>query len=165
MNRQLIIGTTALGLLFAAACNQSPAKQEEQARAAQQKADEKSAEYRNEAEQKSAEQQAKANDEAREANRALDKTRNDYRQKAQSDLDSLTKQIDELRAKSAKTQGQARVDIDRSLADVTAKRNAVEAQIRSLDAASAEQIDGVKSRLDDQMAALRQSVKDVDKQI
>src|ERR1043166_7894672 len=164
MNRHVIIGT-ALGFLFAVACNQSPSKQEEQARVAQQKADEKSAEYRAQAEQKSAEQQAKANDEAREAARTLDKTRNEYRQKAQSDLDSLTKQIDDLKAKSAKTSGQARADIDRSLADLTVKRDAVERQIRSLDAANADQIDGVKARIDDQMAALRKSVKDADKQI
>jgi len=73
MNRQTIVGA-ALGFLFAAACNQSPARQEEQARAQQLKADEKSAEYRQNAEQKSAEEQAKANDQAREAARTLDKT-------------------------------------------------------------------------------------------
>jgi len=77
----------------------------------------------------------------------------------------LTKDIDELKAKSDKATGQARADVQRSLADVTAKRDAVEAQIRSLDAASADQIDGVKARLDDQMAALRASVKDVSKRI
>src|SRR4051812_41769146 len=56
MKRELTFG--AIGLLFLAACNRSPAKEQEQARNAQQQADEKSAQYRMQAEEKSAEEQA-----------------------------------------------------------------------------------------------------------
>ena len=159
----IVLGS--LGLLLMAACNRSPAAEQEQARNAQQQADEKSTQYRMQADQKSAEEQAKANDQQREANRVLDKTKNDYRQKAQSELDSLTKQIDELKAKSAKATGKARVDVEQSLADATARRDAAEAQLRAVDQASADQIETAKARLDDQIAALRQSVDEAKKHI
>jgi hypothetical protein len=165
MKRHLILGSAGLVLLAAAACNQSPAREQEEARNAQQKADEKSSQYRMQAEEKSAEQQAVANDKAREAARTLDTVKNDYRHKAQSDLDSLTKDIDDLRVKAEKATGKTRQDLDRGLADLTARRDAVEAQIRSIDAASAEQIETVKARVDDQIAQLRKSVKDVEKRI
>ncbi|HEX3595334.1 MAG TPA: hypothetical protein VHU80_09540 [Polyangiaceae bacterium] len=163
MKRELTFG--ALGLLLFAACNRSPAKEQEEARNAQAQADEKGSQLRMQAEQKSAEEQAKANDKAREAARTLDQAKNDYRQKAQSDLDSLTKQIDDLKAKSAKATGKTRTDVDQALADVTARRDAVDAQIRSIDQASADQIETVKARLDDQIAQLRQSVNEAAKRI
>ncbi|HEX4339484.1 MAG TPA: hypothetical protein VH062_26440 [Polyangiaceae bacterium] len=163
MKRELTFG--ALGLLFMAACNQSPAKEQEEARNAQAKADDNSAQYRMQAEQKTAEEQAKANDKAREAARTLDQARTDYRQKAQSDLDSLTKQIDDLKAKSAKATGKTRADVDQALADVTARRDAVDTQIRSIDQAGADQIETVKARVDDQIAQLRQSVNEAAKRI
>jgi hypothetical protein len=163
MNRHVLLGS--LGLLLASACNQSPAKEQEAARSAQQSADEKSNQFRATAEEKSAEEQAKANDKAREAARTLDETKNDYRHKAQSDLDALTKKIDDLKAKSSKATGQTKVDLDRALADVTARRDAVDGQIRSIDAANADQIETVKARLDDQIAQLRQSVNEAEKRI
>jgi hypothetical protein len=163
MKRELTFG--ALGMLFLAACNQSPAKQQEEARGAQAQADEKSAQFRMQAEEKSAEEQAKANDKSREAARTLDQAKNDYRQKAQSDLDSLTKQIDELKAKSTKATGKNRADVDQALADVTARRDAVDAQIRSIDQASADQIETVRARVNDQLAQLRQSVDEAAKRI
>jgi hypothetical protein len=164
MKRHLILGSAGL-LLAAAACNRSPAHEQEEARNAQQKADEKSSQYRMQAEEKSAEQQAVANDKAREATRTLDTVKNDYRHKAQSDLDGLTKDIDDLRVKAEKATGKTRQDLDRGLADLTARRDAVEAQIRSIDSASAEQLETVKARVDDQIAQLRKSVKDVEKRI
>jgi hypothetical protein len=163
MTRKLVLGS--LGLLFIAACNRSPAAEQEEARTAQQRADEKTTQYRMQADQKSAEEQAKANDQQREASRVLDQTKNDYRQKAQSDLDSITKQIDDLKAKSAKATGKARADVDQALADATARRDAVEAQIRAIDQAGPDQIETVKARLDDQIAALRQSVDEAKKRI
>jgi chromosome segregation ATPase len=163
MKRELTFG--AIGLLFLAACNQSPAKEQEAARNAQAQADEKSAQYRMQAEQKSAEEQAKANDKSREAARTLDQEKNEYRQKAQSDLDSLTKQNDDLKAKSAKATGKTRADIDHALADATSRRDAIDAQVRAIDQASADQIETVKAHLDDQIAQLRQSVNEAAKRI
>lgn len=165
MKRHLILGSAGFLLLAAAACNRSPAKEQEEARNAQQRADEKSGQFRMQAEEKSAEQQANANDKSREAARALEVAKNDYRHKAQSDLDSLTKDIDDLKVKAEKATGKTRLDIDRGLADLTARRDAVDAQIRSIDAASADQIETVKARVDDQIAQLRQSVKEVEKRI
>jgi len=163
MNRHVLLGS--LGLLLASACNQSPAKEQEEARQAQQRADEKSNQYRANAEEKSAQEQAKANDQAREAARTLDQAKNDYRHKAQSDLDSLTKKIDDLKAKSVKATGQARADLNRTLTDVTAQRDAVDAQIRGLEATSADQIETAKARIDDQIAQLQKSVDEANKRI
>jgi hypothetical protein len=165
MKRHLILGSAGFLLLAAAACNRSPAREQEEARKAQQRADEKSGQFRMQAEEKSAEQQANANDKAREAARALEATKNDYRHKAQSDLDSLTKDIDDLKVKAEKATGKTRLDIDRSLSDLNARRDAVDAQIRSIDATSADQIETVKARVDDQIAQLRKSVKEVEKRI
>jgi hypothetical protein len=163
MTRNIVLGS--LGLLFMVACNRSPAAEQEEARNAQQRADEKSAQYRVQAEQKSAEEQANANDQQREANRVLDQTKNDYRQKAQSELDGLTKQIDDLKAKSAKATGKTRMDAEQTLADATARRDTAEAQVKAIDQASADQIETVKARLDDQIAALRQTVDEAKKHI
>jgi ElaB/YqjD/DUF883 family membrane-anchored ribosome-binding protein len=77
----------------------------------------------------------------------------------------LTKDIDDLKVKAEKATGKTRQDIESGLADLTARRDAVEAQIRSIDAASADQIETVKARVDDQIAQLRKSVKDVEKRI
>lgn len=165
MKRHLIMGSVVSILLAAAACNKSPQHEQEEARQAQQRADEKSNQYRQTAEEKSAEQQAAANDKAREANRTLETTRNDYRHKAQDDLDSVTKDIDELRAKAEKATGRARLDVDKGIADLSARRDALDAQIRSMDSASADQIETVKARVDDQIAQLKKSVKDVEKRI
>lgn len=165
MKRHLISGSAGFLLLAAMACNQSPAHEQEEARNAQQRADEKSGQFRMQAEEKSAEQQAVANEKAREAARALETAKNDYRHKAQSDLDSLTKDIDDLRVKAEKATGKTRQDLEHGLADLTARRDAVDAQIRSIEAASADQIETVKARVDDQIAALRKSVKDVEKRI
>jgi len=165
MKRHLILGSAGFLLLAAAACNQSPAREQEEARKAQQRADEKSGQFRMQAEEKSAEQQANANDKAREAARALEVTRNDYRHSAQSDLDSLTKDIDDLKVKAEKATGKTRLDIERGLSDLNARRDAVDAQIRSIDATSADQIETVKARVDDQIAQLRKSVKEVEKRI
>jgi len=164
MMRHLISGSAGF-LLLAAACNQSPAREQEEARNAQQRADEKSGQFRMQAEEKSAEQQAVANDKSRQAARTLDVAKNDYRHQAQSDLDSLTKDIDDLKVKAEKATGKTRQDIERGLADLTARRDAVDAQIRSIDSASADQIETVKARVDDQIAQLRQSVKEVEKRI
>jgi uncharacterized protein Yka (UPF0111/DUF47 family) len=165
MKRQMILGSAGFLLLAAAACNQSPAHEQEEARNAQQRADEKSSQFRMQAEEKSAEQQAVANDKAREAARALEVAKNDYRHKAQSDLDSLTKDIDDLRVKAEKATGKTRLDLERGIADLTARRDSVDAQIRSIEAANADQIETVKARVDDQIAQLRQSVKEVEKRI
>ncbi len=163
MMRKLVLG--GVGLLLMVACNRSPAAEQEEAQSAQQRADEKSQQYRIQAEQQSAEEQAKANDKMREAARVLDQAKNDYRQRSQRELDSLTKQLDELKAKAAKATGKARADVDQVLADVTARRDAVDAQIRGIDQASADQIDAVKSHIEEEIAALRQSVDEAKKRI
>ena len=50
MKRHLILGSAGFLLLAAAACNQSPAREQEEARNAQQRADEKSNQFRMQAE-------------------------------------------------------------------------------------------------------------------
>ena len=157
--------TLILGTLFATACDRSPAKEEETARAEQRKADDKAAEYQATANQKAGEDQAKANEAARDAVRTLDATKADLKQSAQKDLDDASRKVDDLRAKSAKATGTARLNLDAALADVDNKRSTVESQIRALDEATADQVNKAKERLDQQIAQLKQSIDQASKKI
>src|SRR5206468_12543614 len=134
--RRIVGPSIILGRLGVAACNNA-ARSEKEAREAQLRADEEAAKARAQAEQTAAKAQANANDQAREADRIPMEKKSDFRASKQKELDDLNSRIDQVRAKVTTAKNDVKTSVDAALAEATQRRAAVEAELRSLDAAVA----------------------------
>lgn len=155
-------------LLASAACDESQRKQEEAARL-QHEAEEKAAKLqkdlaekgsraKGEAEQEIAKAQAKANEAGRDATATFTRTRDEFRANVQKDVDELNKKIDELNVKAAKASGKAKADFEAASKDVKDKRDTLTAELKSLDSATADGWDALKSKVERGYTDLKKSV-------
>ena len=160
MIRYTTLGAALTALALLGGCDKSPTEAQNEARDAQRRADEEAADARRKAEQEAQKAQSKANEEARKADEALVKARNDFRAQAQKDLNDLSAEIDDLKAKAAKTTGKAKADIDVAVQRLDDQRNALRREVDALDRASASDFESAKQHFSAGLASLRKGLSD-----
>jgi hypothetical protein len=154
----LIQRIAALGVIvtaaFATAACDNAADKERQADKAQVQADQKKVEA-----QQSADQQRAA------ADQQLAKEQSDYRDKIQTKIGDEDKRLDDLQASAANETGAAKTDSDRLLGDVTAKKGALQADLRQVGNVTADQWETLKTKIDKDLDAFSTSVRTASSQI
>jgi hypothetical protein len=157
MIRTSILGSAAaiaLTLTLAAGCNKA-ADDQQKANAAQAEADKKIAEANKEATTKTTSAQVEADKKIAAAEGDFGKRREDYRHKLQSDVIDLDKKIDVLEAKSKTATGKTKSDLDLNLAQIRSRRAAFNADMTSVDKATAPEWDNMKTRVDKDWSDLK----------
>jgi hypothetical protein len=157
MMRNMIL--LAAGLALAQGCENRAEREQINAEKAQQSAAEKANQAQREANEKIAKAQNEATEQQQKAQDALNKQRGDIKDSAQKDLDKVDKKITDLSARLAAPKGKG-VDVDVLRSDVSAKRDAVKADLQRVDTATANTIDEVKAALDRDLDALKKGVDD-----
>lgn len=165
MRTHICLGAAGTIALFLAAGCDRAAREEAQAQQAQQSAAQNSVAYHAQADQKAATDQAQANEETRQANLSLSEEAGNFRVSAQKDLDDVAKKVDDLKAKSIKAPAPQRQQFAAAIANVDSKRATVENHLRSLQPASAQDLDQAKQQVNSEIAQLKQSVDDAAKTI
>lgn len=143
---------TALSLVAGAALAmtacQSPADKDRDARKAQIEADKSKAEAQQNADQKRT-----------TADQQLMGEKDDYREKVQKDMVDVDKHVDDIEANAATATGADKADYDRTLADVVHKRDALQADVRGINASTADTWSTVKAKIDRDLDDYKSAVK------
>jgi hypothetical protein len=155
--RSSILMGAFVSLILATGCEKA-ADEQQKANNAQSEADKKIATAHQEADDKTATAQSEADKKVAEAQAKFSKMREDYRHKVQTDLVDVDKKIDDLGAKEKTKSGKAKTDLDDSLKQIRAQRDAFMTSFRALDTASATTWDDAKARLDQQLTALKATI-------
>jgi hypothetical protein len=95
------------------------------------------------------------NDRIAAAERDFDITRDDFHAKAAVDLDDLDSDINDVTAKAKELRGQARAEMDARLIQIRAQRDALRADVESLETSTAASWEDATKRVDDEMARLK----------
>jgi hypothetical protein len=139
------------------ACDNAAAEQNK-ATAAQTKANEKIAAAGQEADIKIKAAQADADKKIAAAQADFAKLREDFRHTTTKDLVDLDKKIADLTAKSKTATGKAKADLDANLRGIASSREAFAIDFRSIEVASAVTWDATKARLEKQWKELTAQV-------
>ena len=154
MRSSILMGAFVSLAMAATGCEKA-ADEQQKANNAQSEADKKIANAHQEADNKTNTAQSEADKKIAEAQATFSKMREDYRHKVQTDLVDLDKKVDDLSAKEKTKAGKAKTDLDESLKQIRAQRDAFAASFKSLDGATATTWDDAKARLDQQFTALK----------
>lgn len=95
---------------------------------------------------------------AAEASLALTKVRSAYKESANKQLQTISNEVNELGAKVRKAPAKSKAAIDKSLKDITAKRQTLQKDIAAFDKATVEQLKAAKAKVDVDLAHLKQAV-------
>lgn len=124
----------------------------------EEEANEHAAQARNEAAQKAQSAQATAEKDIAKARVDFEKNREDYRHSRTNDLNDLDKKIAELDAKAKTATGKAKVDLQTSLADTRAAREAFVRDLQALESTTPVVWDQAKANVDREWEMLKTSV-------
>jgi len=152
-------GTFALAAALMAnvvACDK-PGVEEQQK---EQKAAQDNADQQNRAARESASAQADMNQKVATAQADFDKSRESYRHDTQTDLDDIDAKIAKLEANAKTATGKAKADLDAKLPSIRAQRASFGADFRSIQMATATTWDDQKARLEKEWDALKSAVRD-----
>lgn len=150
-------------LLACTACERNPQEEQQKADQAQREANQKSAQQGQQGQQgrgnvETTGAQVEADKKSAQAQADFAKTRDDYRHDLQTKLDDADKKIQMLEAKEKKSQGKARTDIESSLRDIRARRDAVASDRAMIDSSTANNWNDVKTRVDQELDGLDKAV-------
>ena len=159
INMRFAVALALAALPLVAACDKSGADAQAEANKAQDKANAQIAQANNQVTTTGAQAQAAADQKIIAAQADFSTTREDYRHKVQSDLDSLTKQLDDL---DVKARSSAKPDMRATVTALRAQRDGFVRDFQSLSMASAVTWDATKARLDKEWADLKTAVDKVD---
>jgi len=148
-----VIVASALSLALATACN-TARDQQQKSDEAQATADQKIAEATQQASEKINEAQAQADKQTAAAQAAFTKMREDYRHEVNIKLAELDKKMAEREANAKTASAAKRAQLEASLVDIRAGRDAFTTEYRSLETASATTWDDVKQRIDKSLSNL-----------
>lgn len=153
MNRTLLAALLTGATLGALGCG-NDRRQRQEANEARDEAVDAAREARIEADKKIAEARKEAADELNDAQRKFATERADFRDDVHKRVAAVDRQIEELKAQSAKATGKIKDDIDRTLTDARARRSAVEGEMRAFEAKTDQDLKGLDSRLDTELDEL-----------
>lgn len=153
------ISSIVVGSLFVAiaGCNQA-IDEKKKADEAQLEATDKINEANREAGEKINEAQAEADKKTAEAQASFLKLREDYRHQVTKDLVDLDKKITDLEVKSRTATGKTKAELDVSLKQIHADRDAFVNDYKGIEGASAATWDSTKVRLDKAWDDLKKKV-------
>lgn len=153
------VSSIVVGSLFVAiaGCNQA-IDEKKKADDAQLEANEKIVEANREAGEKINEAQADADRKTVEAQASFMKMREDYRHEVTKNLVDLDKKIADLEVKSSTATGKTKTDLDASLKQIHADRDAFVNDYKGVEGASAATWDSTKVRLDKSWDELKKRV-------
>lgn len=126
---------------------------------------EKIAEAKQDARETAANAQAKANEKIRDANRGVVAADDKLRTWGQEKIDGLNNRIDETRVKAEKAKPEVKAEVEKGLADVQAKRDALVTEFASLDTKSEKTVDKFKDRVDNEIDKLKDRVDRLDRRL
>jgi chromosome segregation ATPase len=107
-----------------------------------------------EADKKIAEARKEASDELSDAQRKLTSERADFREDTHKRVAAVDKQIDDLKVQSARSAGKIKEDIDRTITDASARRSAIEGEMRSFEASTDRDVKELNKSLDHELDEL-----------
>ncbi len=148
------IPATVLLMTLAFACNTASDEQRKLDSARAQADDTIDAAIK-EAEQKMRNAQQEADRKVAEAQAGFMKLREDYRHTTTTNLVDLDHRVDNLEAKALQSVGKARTDLDTSLRQIRAYRDAFQVDCKRLETATASTWDESKARLDKEWTDLQ----------
>ncbi len=151
----MLPAVAALSVLLSAACQDKAIDEQSKANAAVNTAGDKVNEANKEANLKIQNAQAEADKKIADAQAAFMKMREDYRHETTTNLIDLDKKIDEIEAKSKKSNGKAKTDLEASLKQIHSSRDAFTADYKTIELASAMSWDATKVRLDKEWTDLK----------
>jgi hypothetical protein len=154
MIRSSILATTVLSLTLAAACDNA-SSDAQKAEVAQTEANDKSAGAMKVADDAVKSAQAEADEKVAAAQADFLKLREDYRHKVTTNLVELDRKTADLTAKLDQLRGKERAELDASLRQIHAGRDAFARDYQSLEGDSARTWDNTKFRLDKEWADLK----------
>jgi hypothetical protein len=178
-----IMGALVAGASASSACNRSPAAAHDDAVEAQKTADQKAVEAQQEAEKatanatksaqqamadaraKAAEAQATANEKIRTANRDIEGEKGTNRDWGQKKLDDVNNMIDEARVKAQKADPKAKANFNTAIADVQAQRDALQAEVASLDAKTGTEVDHSKDDFSKRVDRIKEQIRSMEKSL
>ena len=155
MIRNSMLVGAILSVSILAACDKKAEDDQSKANNAQATANEKVAEAKIEADKKINAAQAEADKKIAEAQASFGKLREDFRHKTTTDLVDLNKKIDELDAKAKKATGKTKADLDNLIPQIKAKRDAFNADFKTIDNVTAPTWDDAKARLEKEWSDLK----------
>ena len=158
MIRNSMLVGVVLSVSVLAACDKKAEDDQSKANNAQATANEKVAEAKTEADKKINAAQAEADKKIAEAQASFGKLREDFRHKTTTDLVDLNKKIDELDAKAKKATGKTKADLDTRMPQIKAKRDAFNADFKTIDNVTAPTWDDAKARLEKEWSDLKTMV-------
>ncbi len=155
--RSSILMGAFVSMVMAMGCDKA-ADEQQKANNAQTEADKKIASARHEADDKANTAQAEADKKVAEAQAKFSTLREDFRHKVTTDLVDLDKKIEGLDAKAKTQTGKAKTDLEASLKQVHAQREAFVTSFRGLDTVTATGWDDAKARVAQQWTDLKTMV-------
>ena len=163
MIRSSILATAGLALTLAlvTACDKASDDQQK-ANSAQAEANTKITSAKMEAADKANAAQAEADKKIAAAEGDFGKRREDYAHKVKADVIDLDKKIDLLEAKAKTATGKAKVDLDKRLTDIRARRLSFAPGLKSIETATALEWDNTKARVDKDWTDLKGLVDKAD---
>jgi len=159
MNRsiKLFVATLALGLT-AVACDKTAQQDQDKVNQAQQTASDKIAQAQAESTTKITSAQVTANQQIASATADFMKMRESYRHDVQTNLIDTDTKIQNLDDKERTLKAQAKIDMDKNLADISAKRSAFVSDIGVIDQSTATSWDAAKAKTDQAYTDLKSAV-------
>jgi vacuolar-type H+-ATPase subunit H len=148
------IVATILSVTLAFACN-TASDEQRKINTARAEADNTIDAAIKEAEQKMRDAQQEADRKVAEAQAGFLKMREDYRHTTTINLADLDHKVDDLEGKARQSAGKARTDLDASLKQIHASRNAFQSDAKWLETVSASAWDDAKARLDKEWTELK----------
>src|SRR5207244_10959442 len=112
-----------------------------------------------EAQEEVSKAKAEADKLANDAAQALSKAKAAYKEEERHDLAALAKDMDELRVKAAKAPPKVKAQVDKSVKDLGAKRDAAQKEIQGIDKATLETLRQAKAKVDQRLAELKQAIR------
>lgn len=126
---------------------------------------EKVEEAKQDAREKAATAQADANEKIRDANRNIVAQDDKLRAWGQEKIDGLNNRIDETRVKAEKAKPDVKAEVEKGLADVQQKRDALVTEFASLDTKNEKTVDKFKDRVDTEIGRLKDRVDRLEKRM
>jgi arginine utilization protein RocB len=94
------------------------------------------------------------------AKRYAAQKKEEYQREMQSELDALSKEIDELKVEAKKSRAKARVELEKQIGELEKNKEVASHKLSELRSRSAEAWEDMKARLDSAMAKLKKSYEE-----
>jgi vacuolar-type H+-ATPase subunit E/Vma4 len=150
----IFAAASIVALMSTPACDKASADQQ-QADKAQETANDKINAARRDADQKVNQAQAEADKKIADAQANFTKLSEDYRHSMATSLTDLDHKIADLEAKEKTVTGKAKADLDASLKQIHASRDALATDFQALQSTAAANWDAAKARVDKELSDLQ----------